>query len=243
MSQDMNDQLALICGPSGTGKSASLQHIRNQEKWFYLNAEAGKRLPFRNQFRNFRIEDPYQVHEAFQHAIEHPGEVDGIVIDTSTFLMDMFETQYVLTATNTMEAWSKYNQFFKKLMQQYVVQFGKPVLILAHTLDVYDEKAMEYRTAVPIKGSLKNQGVEAYFSTVVETTKMALKDLENYQSDLLNITDDDRLVGFKYVFQTRLTKTTTGKRIRSPMGLFQPNETFMDNDAQKLLDHLHSFYH
>lgn len=243
MSQDMNDQLALICGASGTGKSASLQNIRNQEKWFYLNTEAGKRLPFRNSFKSFRIEDPCQVHEAFDHATGHPDEVDGIVIDTLTFLMDMFETQYVLPSTNTMKAWSDYAQFFKVLMQQKVVAFGKPVLILAHTLDTLDEKAMEYRTSVPVKGSLKNQGVEAYFSTVVETTKLPLKNLEAYTSNLLNISEDDELVGFKHVFQTRLTKATTGKRIRSPMGLFKPSETYMDNDAQKLLDHLHSFYH
>ena len=36
-----NDQLLLICGLSGTGKSASLRNIRNQEKWMYMNTEAG----------------------------------------------------------------------------------------------------------------------------------------------------------------------------------------------------------
>jgi hypothetical protein len=44
------------------------------------------------------------------------------------------------------------------------------------------------------------------------------------------------------VFQTKLTKDTVNERIRSPMGLFNTSETFMDNDVQKLLNHLHAYY-
>ena len=54
-----NDQLALIVGYSATGKSAALRNIRDQAGWLYLNTEAGKRLPFRNNFDSYRIEDPY----------------------------------------------------------------------------------------------------------------------------------------------------------------------------------------
>ena len=53
--KDTNDQLIMICGYSGTGKSRSLKNIRNQDKWLYLNSESGKRLPFKNQFKNIRI--------------------------------------------------------------------------------------------------------------------------------------------------------------------------------------------
>jgi hypothetical protein len=141
-----------------------------------------------------------------------------------------------------MKAWGDYAQFFKVLMQQKVVAFGKPVLMLAHTREDLDEKAMEMKTAVPIKGSLKNNGVEAYFSTVVAAKKITLKELEAYGSDLLNISEDDEMLGYKHVFQTRLTKATVGERIRSPMGLFTKEQTYMDNDAQLLLDHLHKFY-
>ena len=77
---------------------------------------------------------------------------------------------------------------------------------------------------------------------MVSTKKMPIKDLEGYNSPLLEITDEDRALGFKYVYQTRLTKETTGERIRSPMGMFSANETFMDNNAQKLLNHLHAYY-
>ena len=239
---DINDQLILVCGQSATGKSASLQNIRNQERWAYLNSEAGKRLPFRNKFMNMRIEDPYEVWSALDEAILNKASIDGVVIDSLTFLMDMFETQYIFNSANTMKAWGDYQQFFKTLMQQKVVAFGKPVIITAHVKDVLDEKAMEMKTSVPIKGALANNGVEAYFSTVVATKKVSIKDLEPYSSKLLNITDEERELGYKHVFQTRPTKTTVGERIRSPMGMFTKEQTFMDNCAQTLLDHLHGFY-
>lgn len=237
-----NDQMILIGGVSGGGKSAALRNIRNQEKWIYLNTEAGKRLPFKNKFINVRIDDPWQIYGYIDDAIENPDQVDGLIIDSSTFMMDMFEMLYVRGSANTQSAWGDYAAFFKELMQVKLVKFGKPVIIIAHVLDVYDETAMMMKRSVPIKGSLKNQGVEAYFSTVVEATKLPLKELEKYDSDLLNISEDEKDLGFKYVFQTRLTGATVGTRIRSPMGMFTKAQTFMDNDVQMLLDHLHRFY-
>lgn len=238
---DVNDQLVLIVGYSATGKSASLRNIRDQDKWLYLNCEAGKRLPFRNNFAQYRIEDPYQIHEAFDHGTNNP-DVKGIITDSLTFLMDMYETQYVLNSSNTMQGWSNFAQYFKILMQQKVTAFAKPTIFTAHVSDVLDEKAMEMKTYVPIKGSLKNNGVEAYFSTVVAAKRMAVKDLKGYENPMLNITDEEQDLGYKHVFQTRPTKTTTGERLRSPMGMFSKSETFIDNDAQLLLDHLDEFY-
>ena len=117
MTSNTNDHLVLICGESTTGKSMSLRDIPNQERWVYLNCEAGKKLPFKNKFKEFIITDPYQVFEAFEHtAGKGAGQFHTIAIDTATFLMDMFESVHVLPSTNTMKAWGQYNQFFKELM-------------------------------------------------------------------------------------------------------------------------------
>lgn len=236
-----NDQLVLIVGYSSTGKSASLQNIRDQANWMYLNCEAGKRLPFKNKFDSYRIEDPLSVHEAFDYGTATPT-VNGIIVDSLTFMMDMYESQYVINAANTMQAWGNYGQFFKTLMQQKVTRFAKPTIFTAHVKDELDEKAMEMKTMVPIKGALKNNGVEAYFSTIVAAKRVEIKELDKYKNDLLNITDEERELGFKHVFQTRITAKTKGERIRSPMGLFSKEQTYMDNDAQILLDHLDEFY-
>ena len=120
-----------------------------------------KRLPFRNKFQTHVITDPYQIYEAFEHA-QGNKDYDGIVIDTLTFLMDMFESLYIVGNSNTQKAWGDYAQFFKNLMQVHVASSDKSVIFLGHTKAEYNEKTLTYDTAVPVKGSLKNNGIEAF---------------------------------------------------------------------------------
>lgn len=238
MSQ-VNDHLVLICGESSTGKSACLRNLQNV---LYLNCESGKKLPFKpKSFKEVTITDPYQVYEAFDWA-EKQDEIHYIVIDGLNFLMDMFESVHVLTSSNTMKAWGEYSQYFKNLMQQYVSKSTKNVIFTAHTKSALNESAMVIETKVPIKGALANQGIEAYFSNIVSTKKVKLKDLEDYSNELLNITYKERTLGFKYVFQTQITSDTVNERMRSPMGLFEDNETYIDNDAKLLMDRLNEYY-
>ena len=242
----INDQLVLVVGESTTGKSASLRNLgegnpEKQKRWMYLNCEAGKRLPFRNKFDSYVVTDPYQIYEGLDH-INGNRDYDGGIIDTLTFLMDMYESQYVIGSSNTMQGWANYQQYFKALMQDKVAKSDKSIIVLAHTREDLDEKKMEMKSSVPIKGALKNNGVEAYFSTVVAAKKVTIKELEKYGSDLLTITEEERELGYKHVFQTQITKATTGERIRSPMGLFTKAQTYMDNDCALLLKHLNEYY-
>lgn len=49
------------------------------------------------------ITDPMQIMEAFD-AAENMPHIHTIVIDTLTYLLDMYESLYVLNSTNTMKA-------------------------------------------------------------------------------------------------------------------------------------------
>lgn len=237
----VNDHLVLICGESAGGKSASFQSLEDPKGIAYLNCEAGKKLPFKSKFKELKITDPYTVHAVFTE-MESEEKCHTIIIDSLTFLMDMMETVHVLTATDTQKAWGQFAQFFKKLMQDHVASSSKNVIFTAHTLTVLNDKERVMETKVPIKGALKNNGVEAYFSVVVAAKKVPLKMLEDYENDLLTITADDEMLGYKHVFQTRLTKDTVNERIRAPMGMWNINETFIDNNAQLLMNRLHEYY-
>lgn len=239
---NFNRQLILVCGESGTGKTASLENLRNSEKWVYLNCESGKPLTIQTKFNEMHIEDPYDVYDAFDACMEHIDECEGIIIDSLTFLMDMYEEKYVKGVADTRKAWGEFGSFFKNLMQDKIVKFPKPVIVIAHVLEQKDEATGEYHISIPIKGSVKNFGVESYFSTTVLAKTCRLKELESYKNDLLHITEDDEIVQMKYVFQTRKTKDTTNTRVRSPKNMFTQQETYMDNDCQLLLDRLDSFY-
>ena len=239
MTTEVNDKLVLFCGESATGKSACLRNLR---KVLYLNCESGKKLPFKpQQFKEVVITDPYQVYEGFAWAETQP-DIDTIVIDGLNYLMDMFESVHVLPSTNTMKAWGDYSQFFRNLMQQYVAKSSKNIIFTAHTRTIYNETSMAMETKVPVKGALANTGIESYFSCIVSTKRVKLKDLESYKNKLLNITPREEGLGFKYVFQTLITKDTVQERMRSPMGLFEDEETFIDNDASLVLNRLHEYY-
>jgi hypothetical protein len=215
--------------------------LEDQAQVMYLNCEAGKKLPFRTKFKQFVITDPLQVYEAFDAAETMP-EVHTIVVDSLTYLLDMYESLYVLNSANTMKAWGDFAQYFKTLMQQHVARSTKSVIFTAHTADTLNEAEMLMETKVPVKGSLKNNGIESYFTVVIASKKVALKQLANYKSDLLTITPEEEALGFKYVFQTKLTKETVNERLRGPLGLFDTNETYMDNNMQLVLNRLREYY-
>lgn len=243
-----NDNLVLIVGKSSNGKSASLMGLKNPEGVMYLNCEAGKKLPFPAKFMKGKdgkaglvITDPLQIMEAFEAAESMP-HIHTIVIDTLTYLLDMYESLYVLNSTNTMKAWGDFAQYFKNLMQQYVAKSSKNVVFLAHTTETMNDSEMVLETKVPVKGSLKNNGIESFFSVVIGAKRVPLKALKDYKNDLLVITPQEEALGFKYVYQTQVTKETVHERLRGPMGLFSQQETFIDNNLQLVLDRLHQYY-
>lgn len=207
----------------------------------YLNCEAGKRLPFNTKFKQYTITDPLQVMEAFT-AAEGMPDIHTIVIDSLTYLLDMYESVYVLPAANGMQAWGQFSQYFKTLMQQNVAKSTKAVIFTAHTLDTLNESEMVMETKVPVKGALKNNGIESYFTVVIASKKVPLKALKDYKSDLLTITPEEEALGFKYVFQCKLTKETVNERLRGPLGLFETKETYIDNNIQLVLNKLHAYY-
>ena len=185
--------------------------------------------------------DPHQVLEAFD-AAEGMADIHTIVIDSLTYLMDMYESLYVLPATNGMQAWGQFAQYFKTLMQQKVASSTKKVIFTAHTSDTLNEGEMVMETKVPVKGSLKNNGLESYFTVVIASKKVPLKTLKEYQSKLLTVTPEEEALGFKYVFQSRITRDTVNERLRGPLGLFSTEETFIDNNMQLVLNRLEEYY-
>lgn len=207
----------------------------------YLNCESGKRLPFKTKFKQYTITDPIQVFEGFT-AAESMENIHTIVIDSLTYLLDMYESVYVLKSSNTMKAWSDFAQYFKELMQQYVAKSSKNVIFIAHTQDTMNDSEMVMETKVPVKGALKSQGIESYFSVVIASKKVRVKDLKDYGSPLLTITAEEEALGYKYVFQTKLTKETVNERLRGPLGLWETKETYIDNNMQLVLNRLHEYY-
>lgn len=236
-----NDFMVAIVGKSSTGKSASLMTIENPTGVMYLNCEAGKKLPFKSKFQEYVITDPMQIIEAIQAAEEDPS-THTIVIDSLSFLLEMYVSLYVINSANGMKAWGDFGQFIKNLFQQHVAASSKNIIFTSHTGDKYNESELVTEVAMPVQGSTKNVGLEAYFSLVIATKKVKIKELEKYENPLLVITEEERALGYKHVYQTRLTKETSAERLRGPMGMWKVNETYIDNNIQHVINRLHEYY-
>lgn len=235
-----NKNIVMIMGKPNTGKSTSLMNLTNQEKMVYLNTDL-KELPFRSKFlKNVEVADALDVLQYISD-IEQSPQVEGAVLDTITFLMSMYERQYVSNAANGQKAWGDYGNFYKEFI--HAIKAGtKDYAILAHEESVLNEQSMQMESRVPVKGSVGRIGVEADFTTILSTKQMPIRKLEGFENDLLHITDEEREDGFKFVFATRVVKESVGEKMRSAIGLWKRNELYIDNDLNQVFNRLREYY-
>lgn len=240
MSQNKN--LVMVMGKPNTGKSASLRNMP-QESMVYLNADL-KETPFRDRFMmSVEIADAKDTIE-FIRQIEGEESASGAVLDTITFLMQMYERQYVAPFAGTktgQSAWGDYGNFYRELIHE-IKSGTKNYAILAHEDESLNEQAMQMESRVPIKGAVGKVGVEADFTTILRSMQVPITRLKGIENDLLTITPEEEEDGVKYVFQTRITKETAGSKMRSAMGLWGRNELFIDNDLDLVFKRLNKFY-
>jgi hypothetical protein len=59
---------------------------------------------------------------------------------------------------------------------------------------------------------------------------------------MLHLNDEEEELGYKYVYQTKLTKDTVNERIRSPMRMWDIPESYIDNNIEHVLTRLHKYY-
>lgn len=240
MSSRSNKNIVLIMGKPNTGKSTSLMKLENQNKMVYLNTDL-KELPFASKFlKNVEVANAFDV-LGYINEIESADAVEGAVLDTITFLMSMYERQFVTNSPNSQKAWGDYGNFYREFI--HAIKAGsKDYAILAHEDTVLNEQSAQMETRVPIKGSVGKTGVEADFTTILSTKQMPIKKLEGFENDLLHITDEEREDGFKYVFCTRVTKDTVGEKMRSAIGLWDRKELYIDNDLNQVFKRLREYY-
>lgn len=236
-----NKNIVLIMGKPNTGKTTSLRNM-DQAHMVYLNTDL-KEVPFRDRFMsNVEVSDAKDIIDFIQQ-IENEPDVTGAVLDTITFLMSMYERQYVVPLAGTkngQSAWGDYGNFYREFI--HTIKAGsKDYAILAHEDVSLNEQSMQMESRVPVKGAVGKIGVEADFTTILCSMQLPIKKLEGIENDLLTITDEEREDGVKYVFCTRVTKETAGSKMRSKMGLWNRNELYIDNDLALVFKRLKEY--
>jgi len=240
-----NKYMVLVCGKSTTGKSHCLRNLRNPEGVWYLNTESGKALPFPSKFQEIIITDPSMIIEGIEESENDPN-CHTVVIDSLTFAFDMWISQNIVhaEANESREQWKFFADFFRKLFNETCAKSTKNLIFTAHTLETEaqaDKRIMELK--VPVAGQLKNNGIEAFFSTIVATKKIPNVELKPYANPLLTYRLKEKRKGFKHVFQTDVTTESLGERMRGVADLWTYQETYIDNDLQHVIDRLHNQEH
>lgn len=234
-----NKFVVLVTGTATSGKSSSLMNMPQQENIAYFNTDL-KEIPFQNKLRAVSITEPNQILGGITE-VENIPEIHTAAIDTITHLMAQYETQHVIGSPNTQKAWGEYGAFYRTLVHK-VKSGTKNYVIFTHEADKLNEKEMVLETKSPIKGAVGKIGVEADFSIILSAKRLSLAKIQDYAGPLLNITEEDKENGFKYVFATRIDADSIGEKTRSPMGMWDRKEKYIDNDLKLVFKRLHDYY-
>jgi hypothetical protein len=241
----MSDNIIFVGGRSDTGKTASLRNLKDPEGVLYLNFES-KKPPFASKFKEQKVTDPYTLQEVTQKLIDGGKGTEKfhtLIVDSITACMALYTTKYIgKDCPNKMAAWGDYGSFYEKWAKQQLPQLKQNVIVLAH-IDEYEEKGTlkTYVQAV-VQGKLKNIGLEADFGVVVNTAIVSTEVLKEFNNPLLTITEEEEIDGYKHVIQTRKTNETKDTKIRSGMGMWSREETYIDSDVQLVLDRINQYY-
>lgn len=237
-----NNSAILIVGGASSGKSTSLHGLENKDKWNYFNTDM-KDLPIRGNFQNNIVLQNAEEILSYIPQLEASEKAEGVILDTLTFLMEMYERQVVQTSppSKTMQAWAAYGKFYGDMM--HMIKGGsKPYIIMAHEKRELNESTMQMESKIPVKGAVGARGIDADFSIVVTAKRVQLKELEGIKNDMLTITEDDEYFGYKHVFQVLNGKNSEGERTRAPLGMWKRNEMFIDNNVQHILNRVKEYY-
>lgn len=232
----------LIVGEAGSGKSTSLQNLRERAAMAYLNCD-GKALPIRgrNAFLcNEMITEPMDVLDMYDQ-LEGAETCQGVILDTLTFLMAQYARKIIPTFTNGKQGWGQYFFYYQELVEK--IKTSKKVhILMAHTDTELDEQKGHNVSKVLLQGQVGKRGVDADFGIIVTAKQIPLRKLKGFDNPMLTITEEEEAMGVKYVFQTRPSKEGVGERTRSPIGMWSANETFIDNNVQYVLDRIEEYY-
>lgn len=237
-----NKNVVLIMGPPNSGKSTALRNLET-ERMAYLNAD-NKEPPFRRKFlKNVLLKNSASL-PSFIRAIEKEPSCKGGVLDTITKALELYERQHVYPKAGSKEglsAWADYGNYVKEIMHE--IKTGtKDYVILAHEDKQFNEQSAQWQAKVPVKGSVGKIGIEADFSIILVSMQMKVSDLEGHSNDLLHITNEEKEDGLKYVLVTRVNAKFAGSMMRAPMGMWERNELYIDNDLSQVFTRVKQFY-
>lgn len=244
----------LIAGQSASGKTTSLYRLamehQNPKSVAYLCCEAGKTPIWANRFTTLKsgLNTPHDAMNFFKK-IEDNDSIEYCVLDGFNYLMNMFHDVYIHNAKDGRSGWGDYAVFIRQFFA-FIGVSKKKWIIIAHNTEEVIEKGKDagnIRYYVPIQGSVKGNGLESFFEHVIYSRIIPIANAHemigngevdpNYFYFTKNDYYDEQAEGVKGVFQTKRTADMAFSRIRSSLGTWKTNQTFINNDIWLVMQH------
>lgn len=213
----------LLIGGSGTGKSTSMRKLP-LEKTVWINTEK-KSLPFRGQKRlhtNVMLSDVNELLGGMEW-IEEQEDVEFVVLDSFTMLMDMFYMQEIATlpANKTMQGWGNYKTFAMQVVEK--MKSSKKFYIVTALVDTkMDRFGSPESEVAKVQGSFS---LEPHFTVVAHT----------------NVSQDRETKELKYGMLLGRTNDRPLVSSKSPFDFLDGKKEIEDNDIMILVDEVVAF--
>lgn len=230
----------MVTGETNTGKTRSLKELCQRKGVFYANVDGNNKLPFKNNAFVYNMTDPKHIFSIFEQ-FEANDEYHTFILDTVTFWFNHYVDTYQKQYKNGLAFWNDFGMDVRKLFVDVFKKSNKNVIVLAHVNKVYNEHSQEYEFKIPIKGSTKDIGIEAFVQNIVTTKTMNISKLEKYVNPNLTFTPKEKELGVKYVYQLGKTKEFPNEKVRMPEDLFEGDPTYIDNNMALLIDALDNY--
>lgn len=210
----------LLISEPAMGKTLSLRNLP-LEKMLYINFDAKSEvlgLGLDERIKKILIpEDPLQINQLLETIEE--SDYEYVVIDTIDFYAEQIESMHVVTADDTMHAWSDYGQYIKELLNFARLKSAKTWIFMSHV-----QAGLKGKETSTLKGAIGKQGLSAYFQTV----------LVPYTYDLAQPNVFGSVIGYGFI--TKPTATNRNTAARSTIGTFP--DIIKNNDLDLILRRL-----
>ena len=208
----------LIIGPTGSGKSTSIQHL-NPEETYIINVD-GKSLPFNGWKDKYQqkdggnycpIDNIYTIKNILKDVSDNRKNVKQVILDDVQFVVGNS-----FMARLKEGGFSKFNeigtQYFELVQLIKILRDDLIVVFLSHS-EITDHGIIKAKTYG--KACDENMLLESKFTYVFQTC----------------------YIDNKFKFQTK--RTDEKGYVKSPMGIFE--EIYIDNDLKYICDEIRKY--
>ena len=226
-----------IFGVSGSGKTTACQRLMELPTTLYIIAEIGlKRPAFATGCTIVELVDPASLSAVIEEQLA-TGKFNALIVDTYSSVLSRYESDHVLTSSNTQDAWGKYGQFHIKSIGYLseLANAGFNVIVINHKKEIYDKEGNLLRSTLPLKGAMANYGVEATFNIMVECCTLDPISIAAFPNPHLVITPREQRQQVKHCFKLEADIGDLSPLIKIPTQLYGEDSLVVNADTLRLV--------